>query len=318
MKRIVRVMAVAATAGMFAVLVMGSTVTNTGSEHGCGKSWPLCHGKLIPQFALSTAIEFSHRAIVGVETMLILAFAAVALYLYWRRREMKILAAIMVGFLFLQAGLGAWAVMYPQVSAILALHFGVSLIAFASVLLATTYIFEVGGSEHLRDHRLPLAFQRFVWGLAGFSYIVVYLGAYVRHSNATKGCKGWPLCNGAAIPNLEGTTATAFAHRLAAGLLIVGLLVLVMWASKFERQRPDVYFASVAALVMAILQALAGAAVVWTNLDLFTALAHAALVGLMFAALAYVGVHVLPRSYASERAQARSLRSAAEATAPSP
>jgi len=145
-----------------------------------------------------------------------------------------------------------------------------------------------------------------------------FLGAYVRHSNATKGCKGWPLCNGAAIPNLEGTTATAFAHRLAAGLLIVGLLVLVMWASKFERQRPDVYFASVAALVMAILQALAGAAVVWTNLDLFTALAHAALVGLMFAALAYVGVHVLPRSYASERAQARSLRSAAEATAPSP
>src|SRR5437763_6710705 len=113
MKRNARVLGVLATVGMFLVLIMGSTVTSTGSEHGCGRSWPLCHGQLIPQMAVSTAIEFSHRAIVGVETMLILAFAAVTLYAY-RRRDVQFLAGLMVAFLFLQAGLGAWAVMYPQ------------------------------------------------------------------------------------------------------------------------------------------------------------------------------------------------------------
>ena len=28
-------------------LLMGATVTNTGSSEGCGKSWPLCHGEFI-------------------------------------------------------------------------------------------------------------------------------------------------------------------------------------------------------------------------------------------------------------------------------
>src|SRR5437763_15333528 len=102
MKRNARVLGVLATVGMFLVLIMGSTVTGTGSEHGCGRSWPLCHGQLIPQFAVSTAIEFSHRAIVGVESVLIFAFAAAALYVY-RRRDVQILAGLMIAFLFMQA-----------------------------------------------------------------------------------------------------------------------------------------------------------------------------------------------------------------------
>jgi cytochrome c oxidase assembly protein subunit 15 len=48
MKRAAKWFAVAATVGMFIVLIMGTTVTNTGSSEGCGRSWPLCHGKFIP------------------------------------------------------------------------------------------------------------------------------------------------------------------------------------------------------------------------------------------------------------------------------
>src|SRR5216117_3315025 len=71
METAVRRLAVAATVGMFLVLVLGATVTNTGSAEGCGRSWPLCHGEFIPEFTVSTAMEYSHRAVTGLEGLLV-------------------------------------------------------------------------------------------------------------------------------------------------------------------------------------------------------------------------------------------------------
>lgn len=288
----VRWLTVAATVGMFVVLVMGATVTNTGSEHGCGRSWPLCHGQFLPQMAVSTMIEFSHRAVVGVESVLVIA-AAVAVLLFYRRfAEMRLLAPVMVFFLFLQAGLGAWAVMQPQSDAALALHFGVSLLAFVSVLLTAVVLFEMTGGAALRNRPLPRGFRLGVWGITLYSYIVVYLGAYVRHANADEGCKGWPTCNGAVIPQLHGKVAANFIHRSAAGVLVLLILGLCIWAWRNREQRPDLFKGSALALFFVILQALAGALVAWTNMDLFSALLHAGLVALMFGSLAYLCLHV--------------------------
>lgn len=306
MRTVVKPLGLAATIGMFIVLVMGATVTNTGSEHGCGRSWPLCHGQLIPQMAVGTAIEFGHRAVVGVETVLILAFAAAALMTFGRRRDIQVLSALMVIFLFLQAGLGAWAVMYPQLSAVLALHFGVSLIAFASVLLTTVGIWEVGGADALRQVPIARSLRRFIWGLAAYSYVVVYLGAYVRHINADDACSGWPLCNGSVVPSLSGHVGFMFAHRLAALVLVLAVAVLLFWTYQLRETRPDLFRGATIAGVLVILQALSGAVVVFTDMDLFSALLHAALVGLLFGNLTYLCMHALPlpRSrFAPERFQ---------------
>jgi heme a synthase len=305
---------VAASVLMFAVLVMGAAVTNTGSEQGCGRSWPLCHGKLIPQMAVSTAIEFSHRAVVGIESILIIALAVASAYLYWDRLEIRILAPLMVIFLFLQAGLGAWAVMYPQLAAALALHFGVSLVAFASVVLTTAVLFEVEGRDVVRDKALPAHFRTAVWGVTGYSYIVVYLGAYVRHAQASLACRGWPLCNHSLVPAFSNSVAVAFAHRVAAFVLVLVILGLVVWTHRMQWERPDLYFAAVLALALVIMQSLAGAAVVLTHLDLFSALAHAAMVGLMFGCLSYLCMHVLPRPTVAAGASATTklFRSAAQ------
>jgi cytochrome c oxidase assembly protein subunit 15 len=244
--------------------------------------------------AVQTAIEFAHRADAAVETLLILSLAVVALYVY-RRREIRILAPIMVAFLFMQAGLGAWAVMAPQLSAVLALHFGVSLIAFASVLLTAVFVFEVDGVDRLRDRPVPQPFRLLVWSVTAYSYIVVYLGALVRHIDADEACSGWPLCNGRLIPTFSGDVAINFVHRVAAFVLILAVAIIVYRSRALRADRPDLYRGAWAALITVLLQALAGAAVVWTRLDLFSALAHAALVGLMFGALAYQCLHVLPR-----------------------
>src|SRR5215471_742521 len=140
--RALRWLSVAATIGMLLVLIMGAAVTNTGSAEGCGRSWPLCNGQFIPEFTVATAIEYSHRAVSGIEGMLILALAVVMLARWRTDREVVMLAPLMLGALLLQAGLGAAAVAMPQSPAVLASHFGVSLLAFASTFLSAVKVFE--------------------------------------------------------------------------------------------------------------------------------------------------------------------------------
>ncbi|MDQ2683679.1 MAG: heme A synthase, partial [Chloroflexota bacterium] len=48
MVRRLRILAIIGTVGMCLVLLMGATVTDTGSGEGCGRSWPLCHGNFLP------------------------------------------------------------------------------------------------------------------------------------------------------------------------------------------------------------------------------------------------------------------------------
>ena len=313
----VKPLAVISSVGMWTVLIMGATVTNTGSQTGCGPSWPLCRGRFIPQFAVSTFIEFSHRAVVGIESVFIIAFAIAAWILYHDRRDIRLLAPTMVAFLFLQAGLGAWAVMAPQNAAVLALHFGVSLVAFASVVLCAAIVLEVTGWEHLRDRVFPARFVTYVWGLTIFSYAVVYLGAYVRHRNADAACTGWPLCNGSVIPSFHGLVGVAFGHRVAAFVLVVGVSGLVVWSARFRSTRPDLYYASLVAAGFVLLQALSGALVVATDLDLFSALAHAGFAALLFGALSYLCLHVSPLPVESRATAAVSSVANAAEQAPS-
>src|SRR5687767_9674774 len=73
--------------GMFIVLMMGSTVTNTGSGEGCGRSWPLCQGEFIPEYAIETAIEFSHRIVTAIEGVLIFAVSIGAILIRRGNRQ---------------------------------------------------------------------------------------------------------------------------------------------------------------------------------------------------------------------------------------
>jgi cytochrome c oxidase assembly protein subunit 15 len=272
---LLRALAVGATLGMFLVLVMGATVTNTGSAQGCGQSWPLCNGQLVPEFTIATAIEYSHRAVTGVEGVLVVALS-IGILLKARTREAWWLVGSMLFFLFLQAGLGAWAVMAPQSPLVLASHFGISLMAFAAVFLTAVWVFQ---AQHA-DEKPPASYRWLVLATTIYVLGVVYLGAYVRHTGVSLACQDWPLCNGQVWPGLTGPTGIVFAHRLAAlaAVLLLGLLAVRSWQLR--------ELGGMLAFALGLAQALSGAVVVWTRLGLFGTLAHAALISLLFASLA--------------------------------
>ena len=274
---------------MFIVLVMGAAVTNTGSAEGCGRSWPLCNGQFVPEFTVQTAIEYSHRAVTGLESLLVVALT-VAMLARWRAdREVRVLAPVMLGTLLLQAGLGAGAVLVPQSPAMLASHFGVSLVAFAATFLSAIYVWSHTASTLPSEPSVAPAVRRLVLGTGLYILLVVYLGAYVRHAGVSLACADWPLCNGQLVPRLDGPSGIVFAHRLAA---LVGVLLLG-WQAVAARRVGLAPAAASAAVGLGILQALSGAVVVWTHLGLFSTLAHAGIMALLFAGLAVLVRRVL-------------------------
>ena len=318
--RFTRRLAAVTAAGMFVVYALGTLVTTTGSGHGCGNSWPLCRGKFIPSFAITTAIEFTHRVATSLITVLVLALALGLLWLWRARLEIRILAPLMVVALFAEAGLGAALVLARQSAVLLAIHFGASLILFTSILLAALIVGELDRWDGMRDRPLPGGFRWLAFGMALFTYVVGYLGAYTRLRGDELACDSWPLCGrGQAIPGLSSAQGTNFTHRIAALLLLAGAVWLFAWARRIRRARPDLYRGAVWALALVLAQAAAGAIVVFTRVAEASQMLHAGLVALLFGALCYVALHTLPRPAAvraARRIVARPVAPASAATTP--
>jgi heme a synthase len=284
MPKLLRLLSVVTTAIMAVVLLQGALVTNTGSGQGCGSTWPLCDGEWFPAMNLHSWIEYSHRAVSGLAGILVLIMAVWAWRALGRSREAAWLAVASVFFIGVQAALGAAAVVWPQPKAILALHFGISLVSFASVFLLAVLVFQRGRQQAAPPPPGPF-FRLWSLLLFAYAYLVVYLGAFVRHSGASLACTDWPLCNGAVIPELTGLVGAHFMHRVAAGLLV---LLLGWFAWKVRAERPDLARAAAVSFALVVLQALSGATVVLSGLSLGSQTLHGGLIIILFASLSYM------------------------------
>ncbi|MCX2728151.1 COX15/CtaA family protein [Thermomicrobium sp. 4228-Ro] len=282
------------------VLLLGTTVTATGSGFGCGESWPLCHGRLLPPLTLEGVIEYSHRLatlVSGLVLVALLLLVALERRQVFARWETRIVAGLLVGTLLIQSALGALAVLAPRYPPVMAVHFGVSLTVFASALLLALILTR---GESLRERRRvapPGSVSWASWGLLVGTYAVVYLGAYVRHANASLACLDWPLCQGKLVPDLAGPTGIVFLHRSSALLLTLALtgLVVRLWRDgALRRARPDIVRSGTLALLLLLAQSATGAWVVFSRLSLDSILAHAAVVTLLFGALAVLAYQALP------------------------
>ncbi|WP_309122702.1 COX15/CtaA family protein [Paenibacillus sp.] len=302
----VRALALAACIGMFLVLLMGATVTQTESGRGCGDDWPLCNGKFVPDYTITSIIEYSHRVVSGVVGLLILA-AAIAVFLRVPRRAPRLYSTGALLFTVLQAGLGAAQVMNPQSDAILALHFGISLLAFTLTLLTVTSVRAYFRGDRSIEAVRPVSggFRLAVWLTTLYSYVVVYTGAYTSHTDSGGGCAGFPLCNGQVVPSaLEGATAVAFTHRTAAYLLFAVVLALALYTWRAYASRRDISNGAMWSLVLVVAQVLSGGllmALAGTDSYVLGTLLHTMIISVLFAVLSYLSITVWEAGRADRR-----------------
>jgi cytochrome c oxidase assembly protein subunit 15 len=291
--------------GMFLVLIAGVLVTNTYAGRGCGSDWPLCNGRFVPAHTVESLIEYTHRALSGLVGLLVGAtFLVTRFWKPARHKENVLYASGALLFTVMQAVLGAMAVVWEQSSLVLALHFGISLFAFTSTWLLyslvkqqTLQTGQVGGGSAVSQtvvkpqqlKTIPKALYRSAIAVLVYCYGVVYLGAYIRHTSSGGACEGWPLCNDEIVPELSGTTAVAFAHRIAALLLLVLIAILVIYVRRIAGNLPELASIASKALFLVFMQVLSGGllSVTLGNADvyIFTSLLHTVIISALFSML---------------------------------
>ncbi|WP_238653574.1 COX15/CtaA family protein [Paenibacillus piscarius] len=295
---------------MFLALFGGVVVTKTGSGLECGNQWPLCHGKLIPAYTIGSMIEYTHRLFSGLAGLLSVA----SMYACWRyarqRKDMLAYAMLTLVFVIIQGAMGALAVVNSQSAAVMALHMGFSLIAFAGSLMLALGARRIYGTrapeaDRGEGHRVSRGFRNLTWAITVYSYIVVYIGAYVSHTSSQGGCSGWPLCNGQWIPEMSGGVGVVFVHRIAAAVLFLLTALLGHLAFWKYKELREIRTLGVAAVLFCLMQVFSGAAVVFTlnneRLYIFAAMSHIVLISGLFGVLCYMSVRVWQLSGGASR-----------------
>ncbi|MCR8645291.1 COX15/CtaA family protein [Paenibacillus sp. N1-5-1-14] len=306
MEKRIKTLSFLTTLMMLFVLIGGAIVTKTDSGKACGDTWPLCHGEFIPAFTISKFIEYSHRYVSGAAGLLLLA-TTILVWIYIKRKDAKWFSAGAGLFTIIQAYLGAMAALSEPTSIVKALHFGISLIAFAFTLLLWL-VFTKWGNYNTAEaaqslRKMSLGFAAMIWGTLIFTYVAVYFGAYVRHTESSGGCSGWPLCNGEIIPELTGATGVIFTHRVIALALLLYTIVVVRIAVTRFRDIEQVRIGAWWALGLLVAQIFSGASVTFTlqsDWYLVTALIHAVLISGLFAILSYLCVLTIYAHFAQQ------------------
>ena len=264
MSRSLKWFSVLTTIGMLFILLGGALVTKTDSGMGCGRSWPLCEGQLIPdEVSSELVIELAHRVVTGTMGIMVVILSIWT----WRKighiRETKFLAFNSIFFLVLQALIGAAAVIWPQSDFVLAVHFGISLISFSTVLLLTLLIFEIDKKFEAEKLIIDKRLRKHIIGVTIYSFIVVYTGALVRHINASLVCKDWPLCSNDQISLPTNIYEwVQMGHRAAAGLIFIWMGYILYLVIKHYRHQKVMYWGWMIAFTLVTLQVLSGAVII--------------------------------------------------------
>jgi len=269
MSRRLRLLAWAAAACTYLLIVLGAVVRITGSGLGCGEHWPRCHGRWFPPLDdVGTLIEWNHRLFAGLVTVLVVALAS---YAWWLRRRAGSgeryvpgrASYLALGLLVAQVLLGAVVVKLALPPWTVVLHLGTAMLLLATLLVIATSASPTPGWR-------PLGFSPgFRPGsvVLGVGFVTVLFGALTANLGAASACLGFPLCNGQLVPAGNYLQQLHWVHRLLGFALLASLAV---WAWRARRA------GVVAALVLALTQIGLAAAMVLHALPRGLQVAHAA------------------------------------------
>ncbi len=284
------------TLGLFAVVVLGFVDTATGSALGCGRSFPLCNGAVLPGPGLHALIEWSHRVLAAVVGLMVGALAVWAWIRAWRFAEVRVLGLIAVGFIFIESAVGALAVLAPESQAVIAIHLGIALTAFAATAILGGVLADLRSSRRapLRPP-VPRRLAAWSWALLAYMYLAVYLGAYVAGTQSGEACLTWPLCTAGPLTASLGNPVTIDTlHRAAAlGAGAIATYVALL-ARSVRAARPDLARLGHAVAALVALQIVSGLVLVLTRLALAATLVHVGLVTILFTASAALAFGTLP------------------------
>ena len=220
---------------MFGLIVVGSIVRTTGSGLAC-PDWPLCEGRLIPRLELHVLVEWGHRLLALLVSLLLFVTGTWVFAQRPVRARLGGLMGLAIGLLFVQVLLGALTVWKLLSPAVVSSHLATGLLLFAT-LLTIALIAEREAAEPPHE---SAARPAGLLPLFAFATLLIYaqavLGGVVSTNGAGLACPDWPKCRGEWFPPLQGLVGMHMVHRWTAYAL--GLLLIVLaWRARSAANR---------------------------------------------------------------------------------
>jgi heme A synthase len=308
MRRLVLATAIAT----FVLIIVGGVVRVSDSGLGCGPAgsgfhgWPFCNGDVVPGMDLNSVVEYTHRALAGVVSIMIVSIVVLA----WRRhREYLVPAVALLGLILAQAALGGATVEDNLEEAYVAAHLGLAMLLLGGLL----YLYRNVSGATLTDGGPGMRVLAIAASVAVLCTIVAggYMAGtqnygradYQLGDGAHHACgKEFPTCNGEFMPfgkaRLVDIHLTHRAFMYIAVLLVTSLVVVALRRGVMTRYA---WFL----LGLLALQVLVGALNVWLDEYELMILLHLALGTLLWATTLGLALQLAPaRERAPRRAEA--------------
>lgn len=243
------------------VILWGAWVRISHSGDGCGDTWPLCHGQLIPEAARGkTWVEYAHRSMSGLLGIFIIAFYLQARKIFPKASLARKAALWSLIFMITEALLGAKLVLFklvgtndsPYRAAAMGTHLVNSLLLAASLALTWDFSKSMQWKKLSQNpfETTALKTNKILWAcLLGFVVIGV-TGALAALSSTL-----FPATSLAEGLRADWNPASHYLVRLRGlhplmGLLIGGSLALTAWLS-VNLLKPEMIEAKARALRLA-------------------------------------------------------------------
>lgn len=272
-------------AEIFLLLVFGSTVRVHGAGLAC-PDWPLCFGEVVPQMNFEVFLEWGHRVLASVVSLVFVGLSVATL----RRPALRARTAgwFVLGYavLALQVVLGGLTVLHLLAYWSVTLH-----LLAGNLFLAVVLSIRARLGEPSRRPVAP-ALRWLVPAAALAWFVQMGLGGLVASNYAGTACSEWPTCNGGVwFPTWSGPIGLQLLHRLGA----YGLTALVVAAAIVGRRDPLGGRWLVGAAALVLVQIGVGVANVYLGLPVELAVLHAAVADAIGVALVVAAWAVVPR-----------------------
>lgn len=243
-----------AVTAVFLLVILGGVVRVSDSGLGCGPAgsgthgWPLCNGRLVPGLDVNHVLEYSHRIVAGISSLLIIALVLWA----WRRltaeTAIKRLTAAALGLVVFEAVLGGATVEYDLHELLVAVHLGTAMIILALLLAAAR-----AASRSTTAGLWPSGIKRLAVATSVSVWATIVAGGYMSGTqaygrDAADQTFGARLACGAEFPGCLGgwfpfgrseMTDVHLAHRALMYVTAILVLTLAALVLRHARARGD-------------------------------------------------------------------------------
>jgi protoheme IX farnesyltransferase len=216
----------------FLVIILGGATRVFDAGMSC-PDWPTCYGKWIPfPVDISTGytnfqvfLEWSHRLFASSVGL----FLLVALFYAFkiRKKDKLVFWVSIVSFILIgcQVLLGGLTVLLSNIHWSVALHLGIAMIFFGSVVALR----RISAQTTRKALAVSTKWKVLLWVFSGFVFCTMILGAMVSTSFAGGSCGGLFSCMGDWLPREDFQQLLHMKHRyMAFATLVLGVLLFIL------------------------------------------------------------------------------------------